>query len=237
MRQFGLHYITLKLASPPGMYCYKILRQMSINTVKHIVAIYQYSEAYRFKKKQGLLILWVPCNATQSDSDICLLILCDIQHIEHWTFHWRLNTSNIEIQFSQIPCKSFREWHSPCTRSRVNPGESLSTRNKYHLHQGSLCSFLFFVSEYTEYTELILAGCLHRYVWKSTELDSRGMAVLLQIRFASLFKTFKDFQWKFDRPSQAYTWQELEERNGGLQVVCVSNFFQNPTRCEVWHKW
>ena len=33
--------------------------------------------------------------------------------------------------------------------------------------------------------------------------------MLLQIRFASLFKTFKDFQWKFDRPSQAYTWQEL----------------------------
>ena len=61
---------------------------MSINTVKHIVAIYQYCEAYRFNKKQGLLILWVPCNATQSDSDtvtdICLLIQCDIQHIEHW---------------------------------------------------------------------------------------------------------------------------------------------------------
>ena len=57
---------------------------MSINTVKHIVAIYQYSEAYRFNKKQGLLILWVPCNATQSDSDICLLIQWDIQHIEHW---------------------------------------------------------------------------------------------------------------------------------------------------------
>ena len=61
----------------------------------------------------------------------------------------------------------------------------------------------------SEYTELILAGCLHRYVLKSTALGSRGMAVLLQIRFASLFKTFKDFQWKFDRPSQAYTWQEL----------------------------
>ena len=57
---------------------------MSINTVKHIVAIYQYCEAYRFNKKQGLLILWVPCNATQSDSDICLLIQWDIQHIEHW---------------------------------------------------------------------------------------------------------------------------------------------------------
>ena len=54
-----------------------------------------------------------------------------------------------------------------------------------------------------------MAGCLHRCVLKSTELGSRGMAVLLQIRFASLFKTFKDFQWKFDRPSQAYTWQEL----------------------------
>ena len=62
---------------------------------------------------------------------------------------------------------------------------------------------------YTEYTELILAGCLHRYVLKCTALGSRGMAVLLQFRFASLFKTFKDFQWKFDRPSQAYTWQEL----------------------------
>ena len=90
---------------------------MSINTVKHIVAIYQYCEAYRFNKKQGLLILWVPWNATQSDTvtDICLLIQCDIQHIEHWN-----SVLSDSLQITQLLTLTLYKVKSEPERESVN---------------------------------------------------------------------------------------------------------------------
>ena len=88
---------------------------MSINTVKHIVPLYQCSEAYRFNKKQGLLILWAPCNATQSDSDICLLIQCDIQHIEHWN-----SVLSDSLQITQLLTLTLYKVKSEPERESVN---------------------------------------------------------------------------------------------------------------------
>ena len=123
------------------MYCYKLLRQMSINTVKHIVAIYQYCEAYRFNKKQGLLILWVSWNATQSDSDtvtdICLLILCDIQHIEHWT-HRTLKFSSLRFLANHSATDTHPVQGQEWTQARVCQQEI----NIICIRIPSLCCFL-----------------------------------------------------------------------------------------------
>ena len=61
------------------------------------------------------------------------------------------------------------------------------------------------------------------------------MAVLLQIRFASLFKTFKDFQWKFDRPSQAYTC-ELRGMVSRLSVSQTSFKIQRGVKFDTSYK-